>query len=114
MVLESADLLEFGDLPACGGLSWPSIKRVLVQGKVCSHTFVIIDVSSQDSLQVTGTKYDHMVQEFPPNGTDDTFCVRALPRRTIGGKDFRNSERLCRSESVKRGRGQRYFSVANS
>jgi hypothetical protein len=104
MVVESADLLEFGDLPACSGSGGPSIKRVLVQGKVCYHTVVIINISSQESLQVTGTKYDHMVQEFPPNGTDDTFCVRALPRGPIGGKDFHISERLCRSESVKRDR----------
>jgi len=61
---------------------------------MCPHTVVIVDVSSQDPLQVSGTKNDDMVQAFALNRTDDAFCVRVLPRRTISSENFLNAESL--------------------
>ena len=43
---------------------------------------------------MSGAKNDDMVQAFAPNRTDDAFCVRVLPRRTITGKNFLNAESL--------------------
>jgi hypothetical protein len=41
-----------------------------------------------------------MVQAFPPDGADDPFYERVLPRRTISGNDFVNAECLCPSAKL--------------
>jgi len=64
---------------------------------VCPDTVVIIAISSQDSLEVSGAKNDDMVQAFAPNRTDDAFCVRFLPRRTISGNNVLDAESLSPS-----------------
>ena len=73
-VVESTDLLEFDDSAFVRKLDWSSSRRVLTQGKVRPHFIVIIYISTQDPFQVSGTKYDDMVQARPPDGANDGFC----------------------------------------
>jgi len=73
LVVEPTDLFEFDDTTLVRMMHWSSIRRVLAQGQVRSHSVVIIDILSQDSLQVSGAKYDHMVQALTPDGANKAF-----------------------------------------
>jgi len=41
-----------------------------------------------------GAKDDDIIQALSPNGTNDAFGVRVLPRRTTSGKNLFNAESL--------------------
>ena len=97
MVVESTDLFEFEDSPFTGKLDRSPIRRVLTQGKVRSHSVVIIYILDQDSLQVSGPKYDDMVQALTPDGANNAFRVWVLPWRTIYRQYFLNTKCPCPS-----------------
>lgn len=94
LVVEPTDLFEFDDSAFVRKLDRSPIWRILTQGKVRSHFVVIIDIPSQNSLQVSGPKNDDMIQALSPNGTNDAFGVRVLPRRTTSGKNLLNAKSL--------------------
>ena len=79
-MVESTDLFDFDNSPAAREMHRSSIRRVLVQGKVRSHTVVILQVSVQDLFQVAWPKYDDMIEALTTDRSDDAFCVRVLPR----------------------------------
>ena len=96
-MVESTDLSEFDDSPFTGKLDRSPIRRVLTQGKVRSHSVVIIYILGQDSLQVSGPKYDDMVQALTPDGANNAFRVWVLPWRTISRQYFLNAKCPCPS-----------------
>jgi len=45
-----------------------------------SHSIGVGHRVRQRVLQMSGIKYEDVIQVFPPKGTDDTFHMRILPR----------------------------------
>lgn len=55
---------------------------------------VIGNVSSHNSKKMLLTKNDHMVETFPPNGTDHSFAIRILPGRMWSNRHLFDAHHL--------------------
>ncbi len=49
---------------------------------------VVLQVGSENSLQVSGVQHDHVVKALAAYRADDAFAIRILPRRMRRGRDF--------------------------
>ena len=49
---------------------------------MCSRLVVIRDEPLETGAQISFTKYDHLVEAFPPNRSDHPFNICSLPRRS--------------------------------
>lgn len=69
-------------------LSRPSPWRILFESKVRAHPIVIVGEPFDRSSQVLLTQDNRVIRAFSPDGADDSFCIRVLPRRTRGRQHF--------------------------
>jgi len=55
---------------------------------VTAPPVAIVKVPARDAAQVLLVEHDDMVQAFPPDGTDQQFDVRVLPRGPYRSEHF--------------------------
>ena len=75
-----------GDKPAAAGRIYlPWNRRVSIQRQVRPDGIVILlDEFIQDSPQMLFVEKYHVIQAFPPDGSNDTLDIRILPRAFVG------------------------------
>jgi hypothetical protein len=81
-MVQTTDLGAFHDVAATGRFHGPGIRRVLPESKVRPGSVVVADIASEDPSQMVLVEDHHVVQAFPPDGTNDAFDIRILPRGT--------------------------------
>src|SRR5262249_10008564 len=69
-----------------GKLDRPEVGRVLVQRKVGTRLMVVGEVSGQDAAEVSLAEDEHVIQALAPDGADEPFRERILPRALRGGE----------------------------
>ena len=79
-MMQTAELGNRNDLALAGGLNFARRWRVAIEGKVRAYIVVVIEIQSQNSLEVKFVQDDHVVQAFPANGADHALRVSILPR----------------------------------
>ena len=67
------------DPPLFTPFDGPVFRRVLLQGKMRPRSMIIIDVASEDMLQLAFSQDDHVIQAFPTYGTDNPLGIGILP-----------------------------------
>ena len=93
-MMEAADHGRLDDPALVQALYRSGFRGVLVQGEVGSGTVVVDEITAQQATQVRLVEYDHVVETLPPEGTDETFHVRILPRRSRRCRDFTDADCL--------------------
>src|SRR5262245_46562008 len=81
---------------------------VLVQRAMNARFIIIRGIPTQDPAQVRLPKYDHVVETFPSDRTDQSLDIRVLPRRSGSSRLVPNAhgtqplpqDRAIRSVSV--------------
>lgn len=87
-VMETADFWDRDDLSARERMDYPVIGRVLLESKMRSSPMVVTDVGCESFAQVCFVDYDHMIQTFASNGSDQAFDIGTLPRTHRTGDNF--------------------------
>ena len=54
-------------------------REVSIERQMGSRVVIVVEVGSQDSLQVELVENDNPVQTLPTNGSDHAFAIRILP-----------------------------------
>src|SRR5215468_1076169 len=55
---------------------------ILVQRAMNARFIIIRSIPAEDPAQVRLPKYDHVVETFPSDRTDQSLAIRVLPRRS--------------------------------
>ena len=60
-------------------LDWPTARRVLVQGQVCSAFVVIAGVGRSDPAQMTLAEDNGMIEALPADRANQSLRMSVLP-----------------------------------
>jgi hypothetical protein len=78
-MMQASDHGRLHDPALIKALHWSRLRRVLVQGEVCSGTVVVEDLVAQQATQVGVVQHHDVVETLTAEGADQTFRVRILP-----------------------------------
>ena len=84
-MMESAHLGKGNDRSLLRSLDRAMVRVVLVQGQVrsapvISAPVILGEISFEQAVQVSLVEHDDVIQAFAPDGTNEPFDVRRLPR----------------------------------
>lgn len=65
-VMKATNLGHCGDLALVGHRDWTYFRAVHSERQVCPIPIVVLDVSSDNAIQVRLAQYDHMVKTLSP------------------------------------------------
>ena len=60
-------------------LDRPMARRILIQGQMGSEFVVVAAVGCKDSAQMGLAEDDDVIEAFPAERTDQSFCMPVLP-----------------------------------
>ena len=69
-------------------MNGPPKWRVFVQAEMGPPGVVVIRVGAKQATQMRFAHHDHMIQQVPPDRTDDTFDITILPGRPRGNRSI--------------------------
>jgi len=75
-------------------LDAPSIRSVLLEGKVSAGAVIVREVRREDSSKVTLAENDDMVQALAANRADKSLREGILPRTLRGRENFSDAHAL--------------------
>jgi hypothetical protein len=76
-------------------LDGATVGGILVEGQMDSRPVVVTDAAGKEAFEKTLSKDDHVIQVFPKDEADCSFCESVLPRRSSGSIAFRYAQRVC-------------------
>ena len=87
-VVQSAHLGQRHDRSHFWRLNPSWLGRVFPQREMGSRSVIVIQVGSEDATERALMEHDHMVQAFPPNGSNHPLHVGSLPGGARRGQNF--------------------------
>ena len=63
-MVKAVDVWEFNNLAGFRYSYWTTVRRVVVQGLVCSPRMVVIQIRRHKSLEMPLVEHDDMVEKF--------------------------------------------------
>src|SRR4051812_21324494 len=78
-VMQPADFGYGNDAASVGGLYTASIRRILLQSKVCASPVIVTDERLKVPGQTALVENDHVIEAFATYCADDAFDIRTLP-----------------------------------
>ena len=80
MVLEAAEVRDLNDRTAGWRLCGPRDRRILVEREVSTPLVVVIEEAAKRASQGPLIPHDDVIETLAPQGTNQAFDVRILPR----------------------------------
>jgi len=93
-MMQSAHLGKRNDGSLLRTLHRSRFRGILVQAQMGPTPVIVGEISFEQAVQVSLVEHDDMVQAFAPDGTDQPFDVRRLPRRAGRDPDFLQPQSL--------------------
>ena len=78
--MQAADVRYRNDLALTWELYFARYRRVWVQRQMWAHLVIVIEIQTENPLEMDFVQYNHVIQTFAADGTDGSFRVRILPR----------------------------------
>ena len=100
MMVQTADVRDFNDPAAGGGLRHPPVRCVLVEREVRSPPVIVRDVLAQRAPQRALVPDDDVVEALAPQGADHALDKRILPRSPGRREDFVDTHCACGTPKV--------------
>jgi hypothetical protein len=100
LVVESADSRKRNDSSVVGSLDVTPMRRSLLQGLVNGIGVIVAHVRAKEVPQMVFPEHDHVIETLSPDGPNDSFDVRILPRTTRRTDDFFDAHRLDPSDEL--------------
>ena len=87
-MVEPADVGQGDDAAVLGGLDGARLWCILLKREMRPRAVVVAKVAAQATTKVLLVEDDDMVEQFTPDGADQPFGERVLPRRTWRGENL--------------------------
>ena len=82
-IMQSADSWNGGDAIGAEGFDLLLDRRVSLQREMCSRSQVVLEIRTQDALEMAFVENYHMVGAFAANCTDEAFAIRVASVKAV-------------------------------
>ena len=79
-MMQAANRRHRNDLTLTWGLNVPWRRRIAIQRQMRAHLVIVIEIQSENALEMDFVQYNQVVQTFAADRANDSLSVWILPR----------------------------------